>query len=612
MKKIFALSHFTANEIKPSGWMRRELEIQAAGLSGNLDKIWPDIRDSAWIGGECEGWERVPYWLDGFIPLAWLLDDDDLKARAKKYIDGIIDRQCDDGWICPCKKEERPQYDVWAVFLICKVLVLYHECSADERIEKVVYSALKNLSEHLCMHTLFNWGQSRWFEAMIPILWLYERTGEAWLEELARMLNMQGLDYKRMFKYWRHNNPENKWNYYTHVVNLMMAIKSEAIFSPVSGENTNDFAEEMLKILSTDHGTAVGHISGDECLAGNSPIRGTELCSIAEAMYSYETLFEITGNPIWADRAEIAAFNSFSATVSEDMWTHQYDQMINQIACCKQNEPPVYGTNNTDANRFGLEPHFGCCTSNFNQVWPKFALSSYYRTENGIISAVLIPSEINCSISGANVSVKLETDYPFKGKLSYTVHTDKEAEFEFGIRIPAFAKSAIIDGKTVETGKIYYIKKKWNGTNKICAELQFEPKLKPCPNDTYCLQCGPLYYSVPIKSETHRVEYTKNGVERKFPYCDYDIYPVSDWNYAFASQKFRVIEGEIGNYPFSRSNPPVMIETEMAQINWGILEGQPNICNPYPKERTPLGIKTIRLQPYGCTTLRMTQMPYVK
>lgn len=89
--------HFDFREIKPEGWLRRQLEIQAAGLSGNLDKIWPDVRDSAWIGGSREGWERVPYWLDGFIPLAYLLDDADLIARADKYIDAILERQKPDG-----------------------------------------------------------------------------------------------------------------------------------------------------------------------------------------------------------------------------------------------------------------------------------------------------------------------------------------------------------------------------------------------------------------------------------------------------------------------------------------------------------------------------------
>ena len=83
MKKN-AYKHFTSNEIKPQGWLKRQLEIQADGLVGNLDKFWPDIRDSKWIGGNKEGWERVPYWLDGYIPLAYLLDDEDRKAVAKK------------------------------------------------------------------------------------------------------------------------------------------------------------------------------------------------------------------------------------------------------------------------------------------------------------------------------------------------------------------------------------------------------------------------------------------------------------------------------------------------------------------------------------------------
>lgn len=83
---------FTTKEIEPSGWLLKQLKIQAEGLSGNLDKIWPDIRDSRWIGGGRDGWERVPYWLDGFIPLAYLLKDEDLIARAKKYIDGYTER----------------------------------------------------------------------------------------------------------------------------------------------------------------------------------------------------------------------------------------------------------------------------------------------------------------------------------------------------------------------------------------------------------------------------------------------------------------------------------------------------------------------------------------
>ncbi len=74
--------------ITPRGWLRRQLEIQAAGLGGHLDETWPDVGpDSGWLGGKGESWERGPYFLDGLVPLAWQLDSDELKAKALRFLD---------------------------------------------------------------------------------------------------------------------------------------------------------------------------------------------------------------------------------------------------------------------------------------------------------------------------------------------------------------------------------------------------------------------------------------------------------------------------------------------------------------------------------------------
>src|SRR5262245_39427380 len=38
--------------IKPEGWLRQQLQIQADGLSGHLDEFWPDLGpNSGWLGG---------------------------------------------------------------------------------------------------------------------------------------------------------------------------------------------------------------------------------------------------------------------------------------------------------------------------------------------------------------------------------------------------------------------------------------------------------------------------------------------------------------------------------------------------------------------------------
>ena len=118
--------------IKPAGWLRDQLKTQAAGLSGHLDEFWPDIKDSAWIGGKAEGWERVPYWLDGLVPLAFLVDDPALQARVKRFVDHILDHQQADGWLGPIGDTAGHQpYDVWPLFPLFKALAQYQEATGD-------------------------------------------------------------------------------------------------------------------------------------------------------------------------------------------------------------------------------------------------------------------------------------------------------------------------------------------------------------------------------------------------------------------------------------------------------------------------------------------------
>ncbi|GHO89805.1 hypothetical protein KSZ_78110 [Dictyobacter formicarum] len=69
--------------IRPDGWLYEQLRLQAQGLTGHLDEIWPDVGpNSAWLGGTGEEWERGPYYCDGLIPLAYMLQDEQLIKKA--------------------------------------------------------------------------------------------------------------------------------------------------------------------------------------------------------------------------------------------------------------------------------------------------------------------------------------------------------------------------------------------------------------------------------------------------------------------------------------------------------------------------------------------------
>ena len=418
------MEFFTTNEIKPNGWLLKQLKIQANGLNGNLDKVWRDVKESKWIGGDAEGWERVPYWLDGFIPLAFLLDDKDMQARAKKYIDCIISNQNEDGWLCPCDYNERVRYDIWGLFIILKALVVWQECSNDARIEEVIYKALKHLFNHIRWNTIFNWGASRWYECLIPIKWLYEKRPEKWLIDLAKTLKLSGFDVSNpnTFMYKRNT----KWNYYGHVVNVAMSLKSDALYDDfIKGKCDGKSAKKLLQVLDKYHGNAFGHFNGDECLSGNSPSQGTELCGIVEAMYSYEHLLSLTGDAYFGDRLERLAFNGLPGGVSEDFWTHQYDQMSNQPACYTMEKRGHFTTNFEESNVFGLEPEYGCCTANFGQGFPKLCLSAYLKDGENIRSAVLVPA----TVTTKNATITLMTDYPFNNTLHYDIKTKNSFDF---------------------------------------------------------------------------------------------------------------------------------------------------------------------------------------
>ena len=598
-------SFYTSNEIKPNGWLKRQLEIQANGLSGNLDKVWRDVRDSSWIGGDAEGWERVPYWLDGFIPLAYLLENEDMIARAKKYIDAIVANQKSDGWICPCSDEARKTYDTWAVMLLSKVLTVYYQCSKDERIPKVIYDVLKNYYDLLKSEQikLFQWGKYRWFECFIAINFTYERYGEEWLKELAVILKEQGKDYNEITELWE--RPLNSWKLDTHIVNLVMCLKHEAVSALLSGTEYTDNAEKLYNKLYSFNGTPVGLFTGDECLSGLSPIQGTELCSVVELMYSFEQLFAFTGDNKWAERLEVLAFNALPASISDDMWTHQYVQMSNQMACMRFPGKSVFRTNNHEAHMFGLEPHFGCCTANFNQGYPKLCLSAFMHDDNSIISSVAVPSRLDCD----KATILLETNYPFVNSLKYTV--DAKEDFTFVIRIPSFAKNVKVSGKDFDASSSSFSFAKGEKAE-ITVEFETAPYVESRPHGLNTVKCGSLVFSLPVQYEKKMYEYEKDGIERKFPYCDYEYIPKSEWSYAYCGTPGKLLYNGISDIPFSSENPPVSLEIDVKKINWGLEDGYETVCAKVPESTEPVGEKqSVKLVPYGCAKLRMTELPII-
>src|ERR1019366_712887 len=218
--------------VKPAGWLLEQLKIQRAGLTGHIDEFWPDLSaSSAWLGGKGEGWERGPYYLDGLVPLAYLLNDVELIAKARKWVNWTLEHQREDGFIGPEKNQ-----DWWPDMIMLKVLTQYQEATGDPRVVPVLEKFFAYQARSLEQNPLKKWAVYRWGDELYSVLWLYNRDGDAKLLDLARAISGQGHDWKKQFEDFafteKVTKPQAKME--THGVNNAMAMKTSTLWSLLS------------------------------------------------------------------------------------------------------------------------------------------------------------------------------------------------------------------------------------------------------------------------------------------------------------------------------------------------------------------------------------------
>jgi hypothetical protein len=609
--------------IRPAGWLRRQLEIQAAGMGGRIDETWPDLGpDSGWLGGKGESWERGPYFLDGLVPLAWMLDSAPLKAKAQKFLDWTLDNAAPSGMFGP-----RNNDDWWPRMVMLKVLTQYHELTGNARVIPVMTAYFRYQLAEMPTRPLRDWGRFRWQDEVVSLLWLYNRTGDAKLLELADLLKTQGFDWQGLFAGdYPYRGKTDKVAIgldkpdvpgqipnglkdpalSVHGVNNAQGLKASPVWAVVSGKSEDREAiHRQLDTLDRYHGLPIGIYAADEHLAGRSPSQGVELCAIVEAMYSLELALAITGDAVLGDRIERIAYNALQATFTDDMWAHQYDQQPNQIRCAHAKGP--WTTNGPEANLFGLEPNFGCCTANFHQGWPKLVASLWMASAEGGLAATLYgPCEVATTVAGVPVRLREETGYPFREQIAIHVDPERPTRFPIALRVPGWATGASIrvngeampDGKPGEFARIV---REWRAGDRI--ELAFTaPPQRVSTDQGSFVEQGPLVFALPIEEKWQKLR--RRGLT-----ADWAVLPQSEWRYALANDAaIQRLERPIGPIPFSRRSPPVVLVTQGYRvINWSERD---NAAAPPPAEAQVDGAgERLVLMPYAAPKLRITAFP---
>jgi hypothetical protein len=630
-----ALIPLPSGAIQPRGWLRVFLERQRDGLTGHLGEIssWLQKGESAWLsktGQGKYGWEELPYWLRGYIELAWIFDDPKMKAEAQLWIEGVLASQRPDGDFGPEQKFEDGSRDFWANMIMLYCLQTHYDHTRDPRVLDLMtkYFHYQNSvpDEKFLTHY---WQHMRGGDNLYSVLWLYNRTGDPQLLELAKKIHRRTAN-------WTMKGDLPDW----HNVNIAQSFREPAEMALVTHDPSQTEATYAdFQLIRARFGQVPGGMFGGDEVSRKGyvdPRQAIETCGIVEQMLSDEILFQITGDPFWADHCETVAFNSYPAAVMPDFRSLRYLTAPNMVLSDSKNHAPGIANNGP----FLLMNPFNsrCCQHNHSQGWPYFSRSAWMATtDNGLCATLYSACEVTARVGhGEEVSISEETHYPFDEKVSFTIKNRVPSSFPISWRIPGWCKSARISvngtGVSVRAGaaKFVRIERTWSDQDKIILELPMETSVRTWTNNrnSVSVDYGPLTFSLKIAETYARQDSTKNAMgdsswqknadPSQWP--SYEIHPATAWNYGLVwdgkdpADAFKVTRRPwpVNDFPFTLADVPLQMTAKARKIPEWTLD-RFNLCAPLQSSPalSTQAVETVELVPMGAARLRISSFPTV-
>ena len=351
--------------IQPEGWVKRYLELQRDGLTGHLGEIsaWLEKENNAWLtnGGD-HGWEEVPYWLKGYGNLAYILNDPQMIAETKTWLEGVFASRQPDGYFGPVN-ERNGRRELWAQMIMLWCLQSYYEYSNDPRVIDLMTAYFKwQLTVPDNQFLKDYWENSRGGDNIYSVYWLYNRTGEPFLLELAEKIHRNTADWTR---------PSSLPNW--HNVNIAQCFREPATYYMLTGDSAMLKASyNVHRLIRRTFGQVPGGMFGADENARMGfidPRQGVETCGLVEQMASDEIMLCLTGDPMWAEHCEEVAFNSYPAAVMPDFKALRYITCPNHTVSDSKNHLSAAVAVSTIMHRDGLiSPSTWC--------WPLLIMAS--------------------------------------------------------------------------------------------------------------------------------------------------------------------------------------------------------------------------------------------
>jgi len=645
--------------VKPGGWLKEYFERQSDGLTGKLGEIsaWLQKDDNAWLAENGQGkwgWEEVPYWLKGYANIGYILEDQKMIDEAKIWIEGAFKSQQPNGDFGPQRfigKEK--SRDFWGNMIMLYCLQSYYEYSKDIRVIELMTKYFKyQLSIPEEKFLTHYWQRIRGGDNLHSVIWLYNRTGETWLLELAEKIHQNTAPWSERgqsiddiggrkniregteWPGWYGDLPD--W----HNVNIAQAFREPAQYYLISGKDEDLKASyENHNIVRKYFGQVPGGMYGSDesCRPGyDDPRQGIETCGMVEQMNSDEHMLRITGDVFWADHAEEVAFNSYPAALTSDFKSLRYLTSPNMVLNDSEGHHP--GIENTGPFLMFNPFSSRCCQHNHAQGWPYFNENLWMATpDNGLAAVIYAASTVKAKVgAGAEVTIKNTSNYPYEDNLNFEIGLTEMSTFPLYFRIPHWAENASlslnnekIEVKT-EAGKYVKILREWKDGDKVELILPKKLKVRTWENNhnSVSVDYGPLTFSLKIEENYIRKSSKETAIgASRWPegvdaeqWPSWEVQASSAWNYGLVynpdklSESFKIVKREWpeNNFPFTPEDNPISIIAKGAKIpQWQLDEHK--LCGELMDSpvATLESIEEIELIPMGAARLRISSFPVI-
>lgn len=532
--------------VKPTGWIKTQMQKDVAGFVGNLDRIVPDlINDPIYSSarlhkysavkdlgnnkeGDTEGSEQYKWWnsetqsnwWDGYIRNVLLLNDKEGLKKVDKHIQEVLQSQDEDGYIGIYDQELRYKFnsengELWSKATMYRGLLAYYEFTKDVKVWNALVKAVDNVMTNYPIGTSspyfsgnqFNGGVSHGLTFTDVLDKMYQITGDTKYTDFALFLF---LDFSKTYQSEKDVQLPNIFNptykLQSHGVHTYEHLRPLIVAAYASNNIELQKALQIYIQRIEKATTLTGGAIGDEWIAernADATTTGYEYCSLHELLDSYSVLLQKQGDPKTAEAIETIFYNAAQGSRNPNHSVIAYLKTDNSYE--------MEGTKNGEVEpnrkqtRYKYSPaHLDaavCCNPNAGRITPYFLEKAWMKEEeNVLVNMLLMPNVLETKIQNQSVKIETITEYPYQNKLVFKISNPENAIFKIKIRKPSWAKAiATKENYTIENGLVI-IDRKFAKEDQIQIEFETDIQVKEDANKEKYFSYGALFYAKPIES----------------------------------------------------------------------------------------------------------------